>query len=155
MLDEYPERVDRAIRLQGDDPRIRQLLLHDSFLVGFDLCLDGSAGIKLYPDIRMEETANARVVAAFSQATRNTLAECAWTHVYFARPGSPVVLQCHPINPDDFIRAHLDPRVAEPIHARYQGLRMLDMVVSMREVDLTSPVTEFALYYMPADERLV
>ena len=61
------------------------------------------------------------------------------------------MFQFHPHDPDEFVRAYLSDQLAEPIHARYQGRRLLDMVVSLREVDLAGNAKEFSLYYMPAD----
>lgn len=150
MLTRYPERVERALGLQGDD-RARALFIHDEFLVGFDLGTDGQSSIKLYPDLRPEELGDSRIAGAFTPAAMAAMAECRRVHVYL-RARAPRVLQLHPSDPDAFVARHLSAELALPVHAAYRGARLLDMVVSVREADLgAGRIEDFALYYMPAE----
>jgi len=150
MLRHYTEKVERALSMADDDGRARALLLHHPFLVGFDLHFDGTTRIKLYPDVRPEELADPRVQQALSVNALAAMAECTWTHLYFASPGVPPTLQLHPRDPDVFVARHLSPELAEPVHARYAGAPLLDMVVSLPHDDIgKGPARRFALYYMP------
>jgi LynF/TruF/PatF family peptide O-prenyltransferase len=153
MLNGYPEKVARAIELQRDE-RARPLIMHDEFLVGFDLHPGGPTRVKLYPDLRPEELTDPRVTAAFSPAVRDAMAECRRVHVYFPGPNAPRVIQFHPSDPDAFVARYLALELATPVHWRYRGERMLDMVVSFRDAALgNSKIRDFALYYMPAEKQ--
>ena len=154
MLRDYPEMVERALEIQGDDGGARSLILHPHFLIGFDFHLDGETTIKLYPDLRPEELADHRVVRSFSADAIAAMAQCSWTHVYFRRPGAPRILQLHPHRPDEFVKRYLAADVAQPIHRQYAGAAMLDMVVALEEDKLAgAPAREFALYYMPRGDE--
>lgn len=153
MLRDYPEIVERALSIQDDDGRVRSLMLHAPFLVGFDFHLDGKSHIKLYPDLRPEELASRQVTEEFDHNAIAAMAQCFWTHVYFRRAPAPRKLQFHPREPDVFIERYLDADLARPIHSHYQGHALLDMVVAMREDALSrGPARDFALYYMPRGE---
>ncbi|HEX4340935.1 MAG TPA: DUF5838 family protein [Polyangiaceae bacterium] len=150
MLGHYTEKVERALAMAGDEGRVRALLLHLPFLVGFDLHFDGATRIKLYPDVRPEELADARVGRALSSEAVAAMAQCSWTHLYFASPHAPLTLQLHPRDPDAFVGRYLAPELAEPIHRRYEGSPLLDMVVSLPHDDVgNGKARRFGLYYMP------
>jgi LynF/TruF/PatF family peptide O-prenyltransferase len=156
MLRDYPEMVERALAMQGDDGPVRSLLLHPAFLVGFDFHLDGETRVKLYPDVRPEELGDRRVLGAFGAEAIAAMAQCSWTHVYCRGPGKPRILQFHPRQPDEFVGRYVAPDVAQPIHRHYAGAAMLDMVVAIEEGELArGPARDVALYYMPRGDRPV
>jgi LynF/TruF/PatF family peptide O-prenyltransferase len=152
VLQDYPERVERALRFRQTDARLRRLIVHDGFLVGFDFHLDGRSSVKLYPYLRDQDLTN--VDGVLSDAAMQAMRQCSMTHVYFSHH-DPVVFQFHPHDPDAFVRAYLDADLYASVHSIYQGRRLLDMVVSLREGDLGGNATDCALYYMPLDPRLI
>jgi LynF/TruF/PatF family peptide O-prenyltransferase len=156
MLRDYPEKVERALAMQGDDGAARSLLLHSPFLIGFDFHFDGAARVKLYPDLRPEELGDRRVLRSFGAAVIAAMAQCSWIHVYCRGPGLPRILQLHPRQPDEFVERYVAAEVAEPIHRHYAGAAMLDMVVALEEDELArGSAREVALYYMPRGDRPV
>ena len=156
MLEDAPELVERAILLHGDREGVERLRFHDEFLVGFDLRFDGRSRIKLYPDVRAAElqdpSLRTRLRATLSDTAVGLLELCSWTHVYLAH-NQGTILQFHPESPDDFAENLLPEDPFRRIHAPYCGRRLLDMVVSVSELELArSRPHDFAVYYMPAEE---
>jgi LynF/TruF/PatF family peptide O-prenyltransferase len=157
MLTDYPEKVERAVALHGDDCDVTRLKLHDEFLVGFDFRFDGRSAIKLYPDVRPWELRDPahRVILgnALSGEALEAMGRCRWTHIYLARHHAGRVLQFHPAEPDEFVARYLAPEMVRPVHELYEGTPLLDMVVSVRERDLADrPIRDFTVYYMPAQQ---
>jgi LynF/TruF/PatF family peptide O-prenyltransferase len=155
MLRDYPERVERAIALHGDNAAVRPLILHAEFLVGFDFHLDGRAAIKLYPDIWEKELhekgVQRRLREALSDPAVEAMEECRWTHICIARHNPERVLHYHPSRPREFIDRFLSCPMARAIHRVYEDTLLSDMVVSMREGELREGrVRNYTLYYMPA-----
>jgi LynF/TruF/PatF family peptide O-prenyltransferase len=156
MLARYPEAVARAIDLHGNSVDVERLILHDEFLIGFDLPFGGGCGVKLYPDIRSHELKDPLVrgflASVLSARALTAMEQCLWTHVYISRNHIGRVLQFHPTDPDGFVERYLDRRLAQPIHDVYRSTSLLDMVVAFREADLENlPIRDFAIYYMPGE----
>jgi tocopherol O-methyltransferase len=155
MLRDDPEKVEQAVALHGDASLVSKLILHGEFLVGFDLRLDGTSAIKLYPDVRPSELQDPgtreRLRQLLSGQALEAMDQCLWTHLYIARHHSGLVLQCHPADPDGFVDRYLGEAV-RPVHELYAGTRLLDMVVSFREREIERlPARDFSVYYMPAE----
>jgi LynF/TruF/PatF family peptide O-prenyltransferase len=155
MLSDAPELAQRGIALHGDRKPVEALRFHDEFLVGFDLCFDGSTRVKVYPDVRRAELDNRRISArlgrALSPRALEAIRACVWTHVYFGKHNRDVVLQLHPADPDTFVPKYLPRKLGPELHAVYDGCRLLDMVVSVEAGQLAqSAVDRFAMYHMPA-----
>jgi LynF/TruF/PatF family peptide O-prenyltransferase len=155
MLSDAPELVKRALALHGDPDPVKALRLHDEFLVGFDLCFDGTTRVKVYPDVRPEELKSPRTFARLGRSlprpTLEAMRACVWTHVYFGKHNRDIVLQLHPADPDTFVRRYLPREPGHALNAVYDGCRLLDMVVSVEAAQLAqNKVDRFAIYHMPA-----
>jgi LynF/TruF/PatF family peptide O-prenyltransferase len=147
--------VQKLLAMHGSNVMFDALHLHPALLFGYDLCFDGTTGVRSYPDITAEEFASdvvqSRLQPVLSPRTMLAMREASWTHFQIASRNRDLMVQLHPMEPSAFLAKWAPHPVAARVHGLYGGVPLLDVVVSlpMRELE-RGEVENFSLYYMPA-----
>lgn len=147
--------VQRLLAMHGRDDLFDALHLHPALLFGYDLCFDGTTGVRSYPDVTAEEFASdvvhSRVQSVLSPRTLLAMKEASWTHFQIASRNRDLMVQLHPMEPSAFLAKWAVHPVAARVHGFYGEVPLLDVVVSLPMAELErGEVENFSLYYMPA-----
>jgi LynF/TruF/PatF family peptide O-prenyltransferase len=152
IINNYPEKLEQALLLQGDNTEVRQLIFHNELLVGFDFFFDGRTKIKLYPDINKEEFQDIQIQKklkeVLSDVAINLMSLCFWTHISFTSDNAEIILHYHPLNPQKFIKKFVYNQIVDNINNFYQHQNILRQVISVKESELIdNSINSLNLYY--------
>jgi len=153
IIEDYPEKIETAIHLYGENKDLRSLILHDELLIGFDFYFNGRNVIKVYPDIKRfeyEQEVNQQNIAKVLHPSALRLIEKSeWVHINFSKDYSSKVLHFHVHDPVPFLEMIPGER-ARAMCSYYRQRELYNVVVSFYEHELIEKnILNWNLYYMP------
>ena len=155
QMENYPEKVEEAMRFYGDSvetSEIRQLISYNNFLlVGVDFYLDGGTALELYPAVFEEDLHRADMWELLgkmlpSKALKLLKASDS-LQIGFSKANNSKVFYFTPINPSLFVDS-LGNETAKRVNAYYRDREVLNVVVAIQESELRQPsIQKLNMYY--------
>ncbi len=153
VMQEYPEKIEKAIALGTLAKEMSPLILESSLVVvGFDFFLNGCSTIEVYPRILKQELQVAvhlqqLLTQLLSPVALELLDKCWAFALGFSKANPETILYCPTPDPDNFI-ANLRNHLADKVHTYYQKQPIRGTIVAFRERELLAKKVEnLNLYY--------
>lgn len=150
-IDNYPEKMERAIALCDSNKDLPMLLVNNQLLVGFDFFLDGRSAIELYPTLSSEELRRVdvqqRLAKVLSPPALRLLDQSRALQIGFSEANEGKILYYHVLNPNNFID-NLGNEMASRVHAYYRHQPVRGLVVCIPESELIAgSIQKLNMYY--------
>ncbi|WP_414583116.1 LynF/TruF/PatF family peptide O-prenyltransferase [Scytonema sp. PCC 10023] len=152
VIQNYPEKVEKAMALCEPPEELRALIAYLSLMVvGFDFYLDGRSSIELYPRIIQKELQEVDVQKQLSKILSPPalkLLDGCWAFGFGFSKANPETILYYPTpDPNSFI-AGLHNHLADRVHAYYREKSVRATIVAFRESELLAgAVQNLSLYY--------
>lgn len=152
VVEDYPEKIEAAIQLYGEDGDLRSLIFHSELLIGFDFYLNGRNVVKVYPDITKSELEQPyiqkQLAGALHSSSLEFISQCKWLHVNFAKNNSSKALHYHTSDPASLLQK-VNTRAANQIFNYYKEKDLHAAVISFYEHELKEQtILNWNFYYM-------
>ncbi|MES0491553.1 MAG: LynF/TruF/PatF family peptide O-prenyltransferase [Leptospirales bacterium] len=153
IIEDYPEKIETAIHLYGENKDLRSLTLHDELLIGFDFYFNGRNVVKVYPDVKRyeyeQEAIQKNIGKVLHPSAMRLMEKSEWVHISFSRNYSSKVLHFHVHDPVPFLEMISGER-ARTMCNYYRQRELHNVVVSFYEHELIEQnIINWNFYYMP------
>lgn len=128
MAREYPEKIEQVLSLHLPLDDIRDYLVHEEFVFGIDMHLDGRTGVEIYPYLDRQDLNNAALMGKFKlrDAVLGLIKECNLLHISFEGDGRRVLHFFNPQSPARFVRLLGNRRLS----LAYSSVQILNYILS-------------------------
>jgi LynF/TruF/PatF family peptide O-prenyltransferase len=122
---DYPEKVDEVLSLHGPVNDIGAYLIHEEFMFGISMYLDGRTGVEIYPFFDSQELRSLGLMDKLNLrgAVTEFIDECILLHISFHSCGKRM-LHFHPQSATRFVRS-VGNRQLSLLYSRVQILNLL------------------------------
>ena len=105
MVRGYPEKVEQVLSLHSPLDGIRDYLVHEEFVLGIDMHLDGRTRVEIYPCLDRQDLNSPALMVKLKlrDAVQELIKECNLLHISFEGEGRRV-FYFHPQSPTRFVR---------------------------------------------------
>lgn len=153
ILNKYHEQIEKAVKLNGNYPDVKNLLFRDELIVGFDFYFDGRTVIKLYPDIQrqdLDEELSQNKIGTILHPTSIELARHAyWLHIYVSDNHKGRILQFHTTTMEPFLK-YIQEEEAKPILNLCNNKKLPSAIFAFHEDDIRMrTIQNWSFYYAP------
>ena len=153
-IKDYSEKLKIAIELNGGlDQTIQSLIVSNSLHLGFDLNLNGTTEIELYPCIRKQEfqqiDIQQKLANVLSPQALQPLAASSRMGVGLSKANAEKIVYYYLENLNDFLNYFNANDTARRVHAYYREQPVIEMCVALPESELLAgTIQKMNLYYL-------
>jgi|SRR6476469_8954415 len=153
VLENYPEKVDTALALDGNSSAVlRSIALQSVSLIGFDFYLDGRSEIEIYAQLTEEQFQEADTQAFLKQVfpppVLQPLKATDTFIIGLSKANTQPVLYYHLKNKKEFLDYFVINDTAQKVHSFYQHQTHLDLWLGVTQQELqNSRIENIRLYY--------